>query len=144
MIKHILVVDDSREVADTKVLVIRNLGREEFSAEAVYGGQACLERIEKKPAVDLILLDMDMPMVNGADVIRAFLNMSHPPARILPMTAWGPGWVQHWGLTELAETKAFQYWVWKETYDKATDPQELLDMVRHALTDFSSISRSTP
>ncbi len=141
MNKHILVVDDSKEVADTKVLVIRNLGKGEFSAEAVYGGQACLERLAKEPTVDLILLDMDMPMVNGADVIRTFLNMSNPPARIVPMTAWGPGWVQHWGLIELSETKAFRYWVWHETYDKATDPQDLMDIVQHALEDFPSDPR---
>jgi len=133
MTRHILVVDDIPEVADTKVWVIQKLDGKEFTAEAVYGGQACLDRLNKAPHVDLILLDMDMPLVNGADVIRALLKMEHPPAKILPMTAWGPGWIQHWNLAELAETPAFKHWVWPATYDKATDAEDMMVLIHHAV-----------
>lgn len=130
MTKHILVVDDAKEAADTKILVIENLGKGEFTAEAVYGGRECLERLGKSPKVDLILLDMDMPEVNGADVIRTLLKMEQPPAPVLPMTAWGPTWERHWGLTELAKTPAYQNWVWNEAFDKATDPEDMISLIR--------------
>ncbi len=129
MSKHILVVDDVKEAADTKILVIEHFGKGEFTAEAVYGGRECLDRLSKTPKVDLILLDMDMPEVNGADVIRALLKMENPPAPILPMTAWGPTWEQHWGLTDLRSAPYYD-WVWNEAFDKATDPEDLMELIR--------------
>ena len=130
MSKHILVVDDSKEAADAKIFVIDNLAESEFTAEAAYGGQECLDRLAKPPKVDLILLDMDMPGVNGADVIRALLEMQEPPAHVLPMTAWGPDWIQHWGMTEIAKTPAYQKWIWPASYDKAGEPMELIHLIR--------------
>src|SRR5580765_6185698 len=102
MPKHILVVDDQKGAADITVAAILKYGAGEFSAEAVYGGKACLDRLAKKPEIHLILLDLNMPEVNGADVIRTLLKMTPAPAvKILVTTAWGPGWTSHWNLTDI-------------------------------------------
>ena len=62
---RILVADDE---LSTRSLVKRVLEREGFDLVFVDNGADALEEIGKRP-VDLVLLDMDMPLQNGIDVV---------------------------------------------------------------------------
>ena len=134
MARHILVVDDQKGAADISVAAILKFGQGAFTAEAVYGGQACLDRLGKQPAVDLILLDLNMPEVNGADVIRTLMRQSpKPPIKIMVTTAWGPGWTEHWNLTDIHKTAAFMQLVCSETCDKSDTMSEMVVQIRQVL-----------
>jgi two-component system chemotaxis response regulator CheY len=63
-----LVVDDSRTVRIIIGNVLRELGIE--VTEAADGVEA-LARIEQDPDLDLVLLDWNMPRMNGYDMLRA-------------------------------------------------------------------------
>lgn len=135
MPKHVLVVDDLRDSADAFAQVIAMATHGELTTEALYGGQACLDRLTREPKVDLILLDIDMPVVSGADVIRAVLQMHPlPDLKIIPMTAWGYDWPDRWHLRHLKDTPEYQRVV-HEGYDKGTTGVEpLVELLQKAAT----------
>jgi len=129
MPKHVLVVDDDKENADLAIAAINKFGRGALAADAVSGSQAgqdCLDRLTKEPKPDLILLDMNMPGMSGADVIRALVkNNPCPGLKILVTTMWGPTWVQHWNLSDINYTNTFKDLI-IGTCDKGMSMQEMV------------------
>ena len=65
---QVLVVDDSRMMRAALSRSLRELGFTNIS-EAVDGGDAILKLLEK--SYDLMLLDMEMPVMNGMEVLAA-------------------------------------------------------------------------
>jgi two-component system chemotaxis response regulator CheY len=63
-----LVVDDSRTVRIIVGNILRELGIEVLEAG---NGREALEQIERDPEVDLMLLDWNMPEMNGFELLRA-------------------------------------------------------------------------
>jgi CheY-like chemotaxis protein len=129
MPKHVLVVDDDKENADLAVAAIRKFSGGALTAEVASGdqaGRACLDRLATEPKPDLILLDMNMPGVSGADVIRALVaRIPYPGLKILITTMWGPTWIQHWNLTDIYQTHAFKDLV-AGTCDKGMTMREMV------------------
>jgi CheY-like chemotaxis protein len=80
--KRILVVDDDvRNVfALTNALEVR--GMEVLFAE---NGREAIERLERSPDVDLVLMDVMMPEMDGYETMRAIRKM--PALRRLPIIA---------------------------------------------------------
>jgi two-component system chemotaxis response regulator CheY len=68
-----LVVDDSRPIRRIEGEILRDLGFE--TVEATNGRQA-LERLQEQPLPDLILVDWNMPEMNGLEFIRAVRSES--------------------------------------------------------------------
>lgn len=64
---RILVVDD---VAVNREILKRRLARRGFHITEAAGGREALEIIDREP-IDLVLLDIMMPDVDGLDVVRA-------------------------------------------------------------------------
>ncbi len=130
MPKRILVVDDIRESADVSVTAINRFGRGELVGEAVYGGSECLDRLGQEPAVDLVVLDLNMPKTNGADVIRILTGKNPlPKLKILVTTAWGPGWISHWNLSDIHDAPAFKELVIEKMCDKGETLQEMVEQL---------------
>jgi CheY-like chemotaxis protein len=122
----ILVADDNHFGADTWARGIQIIGQGKFLAEAVYGGLECLNRLERQPVPDVILLDIDMPDINGAMVIRKIWEekkLTH--CRIIPVTAWGSNWIERWNLSDIKDDPFFKR-LGLETYDKADFEVETL------------------
>ncbi len=76
---QVLVVDDEPLVR----LTLKNMRDWEafgffFAAEAAHGKQA-LEAIEANPAIDIVILDITMPVMNGLEVIQQLHAREHPP-----------------------------------------------------------------
>jgi two-component system chemotaxis response regulator CheY len=61
-----LVVDDSLSI---RLLLTRLLQSRLFQVEAVPGGLAALERLRRLPAPDLMVLDWNMPGMDGLEVL---------------------------------------------------------------------------
>jgi diguanylate cyclase (GGDEF)-like protein len=64
---RILVVDDSKAIRQIVAECVKSLGHETVFAE---NGVQCLEYV-KQNSVDLILMDVEMPEMNGLDATRA-------------------------------------------------------------------------
>lgn len=93
--KRILVVDDYQDAARAMADVFTLVG---YETEVAYSGRACLERLSASPPVDVVFLDIDMPGVNGAEVIRSLMAQTPLPSlKIVAVTAWGETWEREWG-----------------------------------------------
>jgi two-component system, chemotaxis family, chemotaxis protein CheY len=80
-----LVIDDSRTVRIIIGQTLRELGMEVL--EAANGSEA-LDQIKENPDVELMLVDWNMPKMNGIDFIRAVRSQpAFDSARILMVTS---------------------------------------------------------
>ena len=85
MAHRVMVVDDNVQAADSLVKLLNNLG---CRAEAVYSGEELLRRVE--PAnLDIILLDIGMPHMDGYKVIQSLRARGIPPPPVVALTGYG-------------------------------------------------------
>jgi two-component system response regulator CpxR len=82
-VKKILVIDDDREMAD---LLRQSLAQEGFELSSVQSGEEGIEQA-RNTGLDLILLDVNLPGMNGFEVLRRLRRESDVP--IIMLTARG-------------------------------------------------------
>lgn len=75
----VLVVDDNKDAVD---IVARLLAHHGITALRAYGGQECLD-IVRSHSVDVIVLDVMMPGMDGLEVCKHLKEMSPSPPVIL-------------------------------------------------------------
>jgi CheY-like chemotaxis protein len=80
---RVLVVDDDASIRECLCLA---LGDEGYAVAAAVDGLQALTRIKEAPP-DLILLDMNMPSMDGWEFVRAYRHQAGPHAPIIVMTA---------------------------------------------------------
>lgn len=73
MSKRILVVDDEESI---RYLVASYLRADGFVVEELGDGQAALDRVRRANDLDLIILDVRMPKVDGIDALREIRRLS--------------------------------------------------------------------
>ncbi|NLL92568.1 MAG: response regulator [Clostridiales bacterium] len=64
--KNLLVVDDSKTILKTAKLVLED----KYNVYLANSGKMALDIVEKNP-IDFVLMDVDMPEMNGIDAVRA-------------------------------------------------------------------------
>jgi two-component system response regulator CpxR len=118
MAERVLIVDDDRELVE---LVTEYLRREGFETEAVYDGEAGIERA-LAGEYSLVVLDVMMPGLGGFEVLRRIRASSLPTARVpvLMLTARGEEIDRVMGLE----------WGADDYLAKPHSPRELLARVR--------------
>ncbi len=80
-----LVVDDSRTTRIIIGNILRELGLEVIEAG---NGREALEQLRQNPDVELLLLDWNMPEMNGFDFLRAVrAQRAYDAVRILMVTS---------------------------------------------------------
>jgi len=80
-----LVIDDSRAVRLLVGNILREIGLEVVEAR---DGRDGLEQLRREPDVELILVDWNMPVMNGLDFIRAVRSQRvYDPLRIMMVTS---------------------------------------------------------
>jgi len=67
MSKCVLVVDDSETVRQVLQLTLSNAGFDAIEAE---DGDDALEKLASAPAVDMLITDLNMPNMNGLELIQ--------------------------------------------------------------------------
>jgi two-component system chemotaxis response regulator CheY len=79
-----LLIDDSRAVR----IIIRNILREMgMDVVEATNGREALEQLQQNPDVELVLVDWNMPEMNGLDFIRAVRSQhSYDAVRIVMVT----------------------------------------------------------
>jgi two-component system chemotaxis response regulator CheY len=84
-----LVIDDSRAVRIIIGNILREIGMEVIEAS---NGREALDRIKQNPDVELMLLDWNMPEMNGFDFLRAVRSQpAFDRVRILMVTSESRG-----------------------------------------------------
>jgi two-component system KDP operon response regulator KdpE len=81
---HILVVDDKKEVRRTLTKLLNNTG---YRAESVGSGSEAVKYISREE-VDLVILDLKMPGMNGTDLLEAASALK-PEVIYIILTAYG-------------------------------------------------------
>lgn len=92
----ILMVDDDPEIVQLLEIYIRNEG---YEAVKAYNGKEALTKLRTDPGIDLVILDIMMPELDGMAVIKAVRKDSDVPILVLSakppiwirFTAWLPG-----------------------------------------------------
>lgn len=79
---NVLFVDDEKKFLDT---LIRRLEHRNFTVSAVYGGEEALEFLEKNPGVDLVVLDVKMPGMNGTQTLVS-IKKRYPLIEVIMLT----------------------------------------------------------
>lgn len=134
--KKILVVDDEKEINETLSEVLTNRGHQMFSA---FDGDEAI-KILKENNIDLILLDMHMPEVDGIQVIKA-IKQHTPQTKIMVITGFADTYLEKakelgadgffikpvrldsiiQRMKELLEEKRPPSWSWKAKADEIGD-----------------------
>ena len=84
--KHILLAEDNDLNAEIAEFILEDMG---LMVDRVEDGVQCVSRIEQKPAgtYDLILMDIQMPVMNGYDATRKIRRMGDPHKANIPIVA---------------------------------------------------------
>ena len=122
---NLLVVDDESGHRQMIRAVMQDEGYQIHEAE---NGQKCLDLLNKKP-VDIILLDMKMPVMNGIETLEEIKKWKHPPPVIM-VTAFG----SVGSAVEAMKAGAFDY------LTKPADIEELKVVVKKAY-DYRLLTR---
>lgn len=112
---RILVVDDNQDFCDSVRDILETEGHEVLTA---YGGQSAVE-LSQKERLDLILMDLVMPGIDGVTAIRSIRKIS-PSIPIMVVTAFGEEVVVEEALSAGANAKL----------GKPLDFASLLDYIR--------------
>lgn len=76
----ILVVDDDKEIVELLSIYIKNEG---YEVEKAYNGKEAMTKIMTTPDIDLMVLDVMMPKMDGIEVVKALRKDSQMPVLML-------------------------------------------------------------
>jgi two-component system, chemotaxis family, chemotaxis protein CheY len=81
---RVLVIDDSRTVRVIIGTILRELGMEVLEAG---NGSEGLDQMRRPPGVELVLVDWNMPVMNGLEFIQAVrAERAFDPVRVMMVT----------------------------------------------------------
>jgi DNA-binding response OmpR family regulator len=80
---RVLVVEDEADLADA---VARGLRREGYAVDVAYDGDEALDKAAVN-AYDLVCLDLNLPGIDGIEVVRRIRADGREPPRVLMLTA---------------------------------------------------------
>ena len=113
---NILVVDDEPIARQSLSDILRLEG---YNVTAVANGELAVEHV-RSYSVDLILLDLKMPGMNGLDVVQV-VNQISPDTEIILLTAYG----SMESAVEALRQRVHDYLL------KPASPMQILESVKH-------------
>ena len=76
----ILIVDDDKDIFELLSIYVKNEG---YDVEKAYNGKEAITKINTNPDIDLMILDVMMPQLDGMAVVRAVRKDSQIPILML-------------------------------------------------------------
>jgi CheY-like chemotaxis protein len=114
----VLVVDDEVPLAEA---MSKRLSKRNFTVRTAFGGPDALQHIEAHPGLDVVLLDVEMPEMNGIETMLE-IKKTHPLTEVILLS-------DHTAVESAVEgirLGAFDYLV------KPCDLEEVFDKIRRA------------
>ena len=75
-----LIVDDDKDIVELLSIYVKNEG---YDVEKAYNGKEAITKINTNPDIDLMILDVMMPQLDGMAVVRAVRKDSQIPILML-------------------------------------------------------------
>ena len=117
-VEKILLVDDEAAFVDTMIKWMRKKG---FTIYPAYSGLGALEQLETHPEIDVVILDVKMPVINGLDVLSC-IKKKHPFIEVILLS----GQVTVETAMEQTQGGAFDFLM------KPCDPDLLVSKIKEA------------
>ena len=76
----ILIIDDDKDIVELLSIYVKNEG---YDVEKAYNGKEAITKINTNPDIDLMILDVMMPQLDGMAVVRAVRKDSQIPILML-------------------------------------------------------------
>jgi len=81
-VRHVLVVDDNRSLADSVALLLEDQG---FEARVAYSAEEAWTEAKRAPP-EIIILDIRMPGIGGLELARALRAVAQLPLLLIAFT----------------------------------------------------------
>ncbi len=78
----ILLIDDEEGFVNT---MAKRLGKRSLSVSVAYSGQEGIDVLAKDNFIDVVVLDVKMPGINGIDVLK-LIKTAHPLVEVIMLT----------------------------------------------------------
>ena len=82
---RVLIVDDEKDFVEMFSLRLRESGQKVVTA---YSGRECLETLAEREPIDVVVLDIKMPGMNGIETLRE-IKKRHPIVEVILLTGHG-------------------------------------------------------
>lgn len=79
----VMLVDDEAPFVET---MIKRLAKRELKVTAAFSGQGALETLAQHPDVDVVILDVKMPGMDGIETLKK-MKAAHPLIEVVMLTA---------------------------------------------------------
>ncbi|HCO11953.1 MAG TPA: response regulator [Desulfonauticus sp.] len=116
---NLLLVDDEKDFVETLSKRLRKKGIENLYA--VYSGEECMDFLNQNKNIDVVILDVKMPGMDGIETLRE-IKIKYPLIEVIMLT--GHGTVE--SAIEGMKLGAFDYLM------KPCELEELLDKIEQA------------
>jgi len=81
-VAHVLLVDDEVPFVET---MVKRLGKRQLSVESAFSGQEALDLLDKGSGVEVVILDVKMPGMDGIQALRE-IKRRHPLVEVIMLT----------------------------------------------------------
>ena len=81
----VLIVDDEKDFVEMFTLRLQEAGQKVFAA---YNGKEGLEMLDAHPDIDVVVLDIKMPGMDGIETLQE-INRKHPVVEVILLTGHG-------------------------------------------------------
>ncbi|WP_028324333.1 response regulator [Desulfatirhabdium butyrativorans] len=81
-IATIMLVDDEVPFVET---MTKRLTRREFDVQTAYSGEACMATLEKDRSIEVVILDVKMPGMDGIETLQQ-IKSKHPLVEVIMLT----------------------------------------------------------
>ena len=81
-IAKILLVDDEKPFVET---MMKRLKKRDVEVTPAYDGQEALERLEQDSTIEVVIMDIKMPVMDGMEALRA-IKGKHPLVEVIMLT----------------------------------------------------------
>lgn len=81
--KRILICDDEEGIRESMKLILED----KYELSFVADGYQCLSTLKQNPDIDLILLDIKMPQINGLEVLKHIKKIK-PEAKVIIVSGY--------------------------------------------------------
>lgn len=112
---NVLLVDDEKPFVEA---LAQRLRHRKITVDCAFSGTEALKRLEKEDTIDVVVLDLKMPDLDGIEVVKA-IKKKHPLVEIIMLTG-------HATIHSAVETATFG------AFDYLTKPCDLNQLIAKA------------